>query len=168
MLTRPLQWIYATSRRRTALHLFLSALTLLVGSLIYILYRPGNLLVFEWSSFVGLEEVVLALQESSVVLAFDPPGWVLYSLPDMLWVVSFGHAIYAVLTGADVGLKAFLGAATIIGTMALGSEVGQAFGVVPGTFDWWDMLLYLGGILWLFGFAILEVKSTSKTRGICI
>lgn len=117
---------------------------------------------------MGLEEVVLALQESSVVLAFDPPGWVLYSLPDMLWVVSFGHAIYAVLTGADVGLKAFLGAATIIGTMALGSEVGQAFGVVPGTFDWWDMLLYLGGILWLFGFAILEVKSTSKTRGICI
>ncbi len=162
MLNRALTWIYATSRRRTALHIFFSALTLSLGTLIYVVYRPANILVFEWIAFVGLEDFVATLRSSSVVLAFEPPEWVLYSLPDMLWVVSFGHAIFAVLTGADTGLKGFWVAAITIGAVAIGSEVGQAFGVVPGTFDWWDLLLYGAGILWLIFFTLSEARFRSQ------
>lgn len=134
VIDRGLSAVCESPTRRRGFHVLMSASMLFVGALIYVVYRPTTLLVFRWIEWVGLEEVVAAIRASAVG-QWNAPDWFLYSLPDMLWVTSFGHAVYAVLAGANVGLRHYVGWALLIGGGALLSEVGQWIGVVPGTFD---------------------------------
>lgn len=122
------------------------------------MYRPTSLLVFSWIEAVGATEIVLSIRNSTLVQSWEPSAVVLYSLPDMLWVVSFGHALYAVLVGSGVGIRRTMLVALGVGGLGLGSEIGQGLGVVPGTFDWYDMLFYAIGVLWLIIWAWIEAR----------
>src|SRR5687768_4131301 len=55
-----------------------------IGALMYILLRPQHILVFSWLHAASLSELVISLRQSVCGLAL--PKWMLYSLPDGLWV----------------------------------------------------------------------------------
>src|SRR5687767_7235487 len=56
------------------------------GGLIYICWRDPTLLMFKWFGTVGLTTLVNELRDAWGPGGASLPGWVLYSLPDGLWV----------------------------------------------------------------------------------
>ena len=159
MVHRLRKWICEPTVRRAIMHILASLATLAIGTVIYLLYRPPSLLVFDWVELSGTQELVFSIRESAFVQNWQPADWVVYSLPDMLWVVAFGHGIFATLAGAGIGKRGYMAVAAVIGGTALISEIGQALDLVPGTFDWWDIVFYSAAILWLLFIATLEANS---------
>ena len=111
-------------------------LPLLVGGIIYLAWRGTNLRMFGWANEIGFGHAVALLRAELGGWRFVVPGYVIYSLPDALWTYSFARFHYVLYARGNCA--AWLAVAPAV---ALGSEVGQAVGIVPGTFDWRDLLL---------------------------
>jgi hypothetical protein len=109
--------------------------------MLYVLYAPQSLLVFDWCAALGLEVVVSSLRAQ--VAAPPPPLY--QSIPDGLWVYSSTLLLAIPWVEAKLQGEAFVWLSIPI-MLALGAEAGQAAGVVQGTFDFKDLMGYvLGG-----------------------
>lgn len=121
------------------------ALPLLVGGAIYLLARPDGLRMFAWADALGAGGALHGARASTAALASAMPAWVKWSLPDALWAFALMRVFCILWKSRLTGDSApwLVGAAVI----ALGSEVGQALHVVPGTFDPLDLWLLSAGVL---------------------
>ena len=103
------------------------------GSAIYLMFRDPNIQAFRLLNVLG----------ASPPNRFDPgrvANPVLCSLPDGLWVFAF--ASWMRLIWSQHWFWCNLPAC-----IALGSEVGQLYQIIPGTFDLLDVLFYSLGHL---------------------
>ena len=116
--------------RRAVLFLFHVVLPVGVGAFIYVGWRSTDLLVFRWIEVVGATGLVY---RPSVPL----PGWVLYSLPDGCWV--YAYTSWLLMIWGRMTAWVFTGV-----VLAVGAELGQLIGIVPGTYDHLDMAFYVG------------------------
>ena len=113
----------------------ISLLLLLAGALIYATCRQEVLFLMpispEWLAKIKIE-VDYANCDSIT-------SWVIFCLPDALW--------YMALLVFQLGLcsEGFLAKIVFGASIALPFvlEVSQKYGVMPGTFDWFDILIYL-------------------------
>lgn len=114
-------------------NLLIGILPLVFGGFIYLVYRSENLNVFTWFNQAGLSQLLDILRSNRFLMETKPPIWIKFSLPDALWLFSFN---YILLTFWKFSINRnsalWLLTSTLIG---LFSEIGQLFGVVPGTFD---------------------------------
>ncbi|MDG1478955.1 MAG: hypothetical protein P8R54_05155 [Myxococcota bacterium] len=120
-------------------------LPLVVGGLIYILLRADTLLMFQWAENLSLTALITHGRAAAAPLLPWVPGFVLFSIPDGIWVFS-ATAFFARLwhDGPLWARALWIGAAPI---MAIGGELGQIVGLVPGTFDVLDLLAYAAATL---------------------
>jgi len=113
------------------------ALFLLAGStLIYLIFRSDNIIAYRFIDRLGLSPVFEQIR--SAVISLHVPDIVKYSLPDGLWLLS-----YIIL--ADTLLpynKGKLFWIIALPANAIGSEIAQFFGILPGVFDMWDIICY--------------------------
>src|SRR5258705_9612857 len=113
-----------------------------LGGLIYVFWRDPALLMFKWFRVLGLEPLVLQLRMFAAATEPGLPRWIVYSVPDGLWV----YALTAFMSQAwwsapSSPFKTFwLSLGVVLGA---GSELGQLAHIVPGTFDWTDFLFYV-------------------------
>lgn len=105
---------------------------ILLGTCIYLLFRSENTLLFQWVKTIGLESFLFALRENS--LSIKIPNWLLYSLPDGLWVYAFTTALLLFWQG-----KNSFWIWTPIFTSII-FEFAQATKIIQGTFDVLDLL----------------------------
>jgi hypothetical protein len=143
-------------------------LPLLVGGLVYMRWRGPDLLMFHWFRMLGVEPLVLRFNVASAGAQPGLPLWLIYSLPDGLWV----YALTAFFVHIWSGVKSspvkifFLSLSLVLGA---GSELGQLVRLVPGTFDWIDFFFYIIAAVLAFYFASGNNperslnESTSKT-----
>lgn len=117
---------------------------LLVGGLIYILFRTSSLKMFAWYETIGLRSLTIALRKLTFPFAYKIPEWILFSLPDGLWIFSY-VSLMLFIWNNTVSVKNLFWV-LIIPLLAIGSEIGQGLGLIPGTFDLADLLLYVLGI----------------------
>lgn len=117
-------------------------LPFVAGTTIYTLWRSSRLFVFEWYKAFGLSGWISQMRRLALPYRHDLPSWFLYSLPDALWVYSFTAALALIWAGQGRCLNR-LGWLLIPSVLALGGEVGQLLHVVPGTFDWSDVIAYV-------------------------
>ena len=117
----------------------LSALLLIAGIGIYILYRPQNILVFGLLQDLGLTPIVdsLRFHASSILL----PSFVINSLPAGLWAASYLMAMYLTTTNLSRSYRIIL--STPLPITAIVMEFFQLFGWVSGTFDIYDLFCYI-------------------------
>ena len=121
-------------------------LPLLLGGLIYLLFRSETLFMFRWAESVGAGDALYAVRLVTSAAFPELPGWVLYSLPDGIWVYA-GTVQFRLIWRNESDWPANVWR-WLIFILALASEVGQALGFVPGTFDWVDaVFIVLGGLL---------------------
>ena len=119
----------------------LSSLSLLIAGSIYILFRTESLILFEWFQWLQLMPAMAELRTFSMPWASQLPEWVVFSLPDGLWLLSF--LLFVRVVWADASKRAMWVWSGVGMTISFGHELAQALGVVPGTFDWVDLLAYL-------------------------
>jgi hypothetical protein len=112
--------------RAAILHVFAP---LLLGSVIYLLFRDQNLPI----------SLLFGSTLSAIRPAFFPriPESILYSLPDALWVYSLTSIMAFIWQNSQSAFKAFWMSSGLL--LAFAFELGQLAGVIPGTFDVLDL-----------------------------
>lgn len=140
--------------------ILIGTLPVFVGGLIYLTYRTDTLIMFGWFSNIGLSDTVDFLRSNQHLQNLNIPSWIKYSLPDALWLFSFN---YVLLTLWDFNVNRhsafWLFLAPAIG---LFSEIGQLIGLVPGTFDFMDLVLLI--IATLIPFLLVDNSKSIKIK----
>lgn len=152
-------WVFLVSPSLLQ-HAALVVVPLGVGGILYLLYRPATLRLFSWADAVGLLAAVEAMREGTTVKYEHMPSWVIYSLPNGLWLFALCYFMYAVWEDVeDVRRWIWLPVGLLLGP---GIEVLQAFDIVPGVFDMWDIVWMMCALSAVF--VIDCVSMTSKGR----
>lgn len=124
----------------------LSLFLFFVGGMIYLMFRSESLVMFRWCEDLHIKEYVDSLR-----MPCKLPQWIVYSLPDGLWLCSYVLFV-SVIWNFD--LRQGWPYVFSLPAVAIGSELAQAFGWVRGTFDWVDMVCYVLGLL--SGYMVVE------------
>lgn len=119
------------------------ALTLLIGSLIYILFRKSTLKMFFWFETIGIMNLINQIRKNTILYGNKLPDILLYSLPDGFWIFSY-ISLILYLWKNELKTENLLWI-FMIPLIAILSEIGQLMHIVPGTFDILDLLMYLLG-----------------------
>ncbi len=106
-------------------------LPLLIGGGIYIGFRSESLLLFQWIEHLGGIHLVTELRALTTEISL--PNWVIYSLPDALWLYAFTYSILLIWEKQMHQIS--LGWLAIVFILGIGNELGQFYGIIPGTFD---------------------------------
>jgi len=96
--------------------------------------------MFSWFNYLGLANAFNWCREMTFG-QFSLPSWVIFSLPDALWVFSFTSLM--LIIWHDNFSKSSIFWLLLAPLIGLFSEVGQIIKFVPGTFDQTDLCLIL-------------------------
>jgi hypothetical protein len=110
-----------------------------IGGLIYLTYRTDSLIMFGWFKSIGLSDLVTFFRTNELLQNLVIPNWVIYSLPDALWLFSFTYLTILIWDFKISRQSIFW--ICLAPAVGLFSEIGQLIGVIPGTFDRVDLLL---------------------------
>jgi hypothetical protein len=135
-----LHGVVPESATRSGLSFTEALLPLLVGGLSYLCARSTHTQMFQWFEALGVLDVVLSLRSFFGSAVQFIPASLLLSLPAALWsysVVAWMGWVWRGRTGAERGV--WVGVAACLGPT---SEIMQASGLISGTFDPIDLLLY--------------------------
>ena len=127
-------------------------LLLFMGGMIYVLYRPQTLLLFHVAGGLGMTDLIG--QWRQMATAWHPAAFTVYCLPAGLWALSYVLIVGTLAQGLPA-IRRWV-AVFFIPLLGIASEVMQAMGIVPGTFDWTDLTLYA---LPLIAYAIIITKT---------
>jgi len=109
-------------------HYLIAFLPLLFGGLLYVFFRNENILFFSWLRFFGIS---YSYHQYTNIINDGIASYVIYSLPNGLWVLSGLLFLNIALKREYQLLKIysviFIGIAFII-------EIGQLFKIIRGTF----------------------------------
>lgn len=145
---------YKTMTKR----LLIGIMPVFTGGFIYLTYRTENLLMFRWLEKIGLYSLIDFLRNNEFLQKINIPNWARYSLPDALWLFSF---IYIVLTLWNFQINRHsLFWITLVPAIGLFSELGQQFGIIPGTFDVVDLFLLVLACILPFLIVAINFKTT--------
>jgi hypothetical protein len=134
---RPVVGAKTRAGRRVLVAVFEVTGALLVGALIYLVARPTDLLVFDWISAAGLEPALAKARHAAAPVVSAIPSFVVYSVPNGLWAYAFTSAMSHAWSHEWSRTSALW--ITVGPVVSIGSEIGQLFGMVPGTFDVADL-----------------------------
>jgi len=118
-------------------------LPLVVGALIYILFRSNTLLIFKWLEYININDTIHVVRNHTVLLCKYIPDFLLYSLPDGIWVYS---ATSALLLIWEHTLYKHLWIYLPV-TSAVAAEILQSTGLIAGTFCMFDIIAYITGLI---------------------
>ena len=125
--------------------IFISIITLSIGTLIYLLFRVSTLKVFSWLNFLGIDFVNNDLRKKSINYMPKIPDWFIFSLPDGIWIFSYILVMISIWNFTLNKKSIFW--MTIIPLVAIFSEIFQIFDFIPGTFDFVDLSFYILGFI---------------------
>lgn len=131
------------AKHNNLLMIMISASSLFIGGMLYVIFRSDSLLMFDWFSDFGLNQEVSSLRGlySNTSLYY----WVKFNLPAALWLFSYMYAIKAIWSNQNTQImRVFLWS---LPTGAVLSEFLQLFNLLPGTFDLLDILSYILAII---------------------
>ena len=123
----------------------MSGICLTAGSLLYICFRPRSLLMFQLAISIGINQNISLIRGPTKEISHRLPEWIIYSLPFSLWVVSYMLAIGAAWEGSRSPAR--LVWLAIVPAMSIASEIAQAVHLIPGSFDWVDLVLLTTGTI---------------------
>lgn len=125
--------------------LFGHLLTLITGGLIYISFRTDSLVMFKWFAALSVDTPIEYLRETTLTVKERFPDWFLFSLSDGLWVFSYISLTLSIWSNNINKRNLFW--VFLVPFIAITSELGQLFNIVPGTFDAVDLTFYITGAI---------------------
>jgi hypothetical protein len=119
--------------------LLLVVVPLVLGAVVYIAWRPADVVLAGWLP----AGVVRPLH--ATLGAWHPPRIVIDSVPDLAWAWAFGAALALVWGKERWRAKGPWLAVGLV--VAASAEIGQLWGVPPGTFDVVDLVAIVIGYI---------------------
>ncbi len=133
------EFLYLSAKYFNRCYICLSVLALLLGGVIYILFRASEPVFFNWIGAVGLDSWLNLARSRSLSSSLHLPAWIVFSLPNGLWAFAYAFLITGIWWGSKSWLKYFWMAS--IPLLVLGYEILQYAGIIPGTFCMQDIAL---------------------------
>ena len=127
---------------------------LIIGLTIYTLFRSETIILFTWYKSMGLNNIVTDLRTGLYEYSSYFPKWIIYSLPDGLWVYSFTSSMIIFWNSEERKLKLWLLIPFITGIIF---EILQKLNLFPGTFDIVDLTISI--IAFYSSIKFLKIKS---------
>lgn len=126
------------------------------GWLLYILFRSEYLVINSWALTSQFGSILKKIRTQSFQILEIVPKWIIYSLPDALWLMSFGLTLQLIWKNDTKRIRMIW---TVIPcTIAVLWELFQLKHYVNGTFDLVDLLFYFLTTLLL----IINLKKNEK------
>jgi hypothetical protein len=125
--------------------ILLSVVSVFLGGLIYVFFRPSEPIFFNWFNSLGVGNYLDFIREKSTVISPFMPEWIVFSLPNGLWAFAYTLLIICVWQGSKSFVKYFWFVS--IPVLIFGAEFLQLSGNLPGTFCWNDILSGGAGII---------------------
>jgi hypothetical protein len=122
----------------------ISAVALLAGGMLYILFRPSEIVFFSWIRAIGFDNWLNLVRNSSLPLSPELPEWIVYSLPNGLWAFAYALLITIIWSGSKSWIR-YLWMASIP-LLVLGYEILQYSNIITGTFCIQDVALGITGL----------------------
>jgi hypothetical protein len=117
---------------------------LFIGIAIYAVFRDNDLMIYSWIPSLNSAKNVIDANVSIPALHPVIKDFIVFSLPDGLWLYAFTGFMILIWNKSDSRFKYVW--MNIGGIIALCHEVGQGLGLFPGTFDIIDIIVYLTAI----------------------
>lgn len=136
----------------TRLQILIGLVMLLLGGIIYLLFRPTTLLLFHSLDLVGLMPLVTDCR--TLAATCQPSEFVVYSLPGGLWATSYILLVVSLLEQAMRWQRMMV--ASIIPLAGICSELMQQAGLIPGVFDTADLVCYAVPLIILNMYIIIK------------
>lgn len=127
---------------RHILTLFIALSSLGLGVLIYGGWRPHPPVILERFWAHGLGSLVGGSQSLLQSLNYVLPDWMVYSLPQGLWVFSYTLIVGSIWQGNGFRSRFWWFCTAFL--FAAGWELGQLFHWIGGTFCWVDLSVGIG------------------------
>ena len=140
---------------RQRLQILAGVILLVAGGLIYTLFRPTTLLGFRLTDAIGLSPLINNWR--TALATQQPAPFIVYCLPNGFWSAAFILIMDRVF--AHQPLRQRLCWTAVIPGIGIAAELLQEVGIVPGTFDWLDILCY--AVPYLVYVGIIRLKSTN-------
>lgn len=134
-------------------------LPIIVGGLIYLSFRHTTLNMFKWFELMSLSYMINELRETLYPIRPFLPEWIIYSLPDGLWVYSFSSSFIIIWHEDFAMAKPWLIIPLFLGAFA---EIFQYFGILPGTFDLIDFFVCIIASILSIYFVKLKIKKNEN------
>jgi hypothetical protein len=112
---------------------------IVLGLIIYLLYRDTSLLVFDWISYIYLDDLIFRVRDYLEPYKLITNGFIIYTLPDGLWSYSLTYVMCLIWFDIKNKIKYFMISIGIIFGVFL--ELGQLFNLIQGTFDINDLIV---------------------------
>lgn len=135
-----------TNRNINYALLICAVVTMLFACWLYICYRSKDLLLYSWLHIDNSSPLFVLLR----ITDWKPNNWMIYNLPDGLWLLSY--LLFAEALWDKTSTKYVFVIGMII--IAICIEILQCMNILPGTGDIWDVLCYTAAI----GFYCIIVK----------
>lgn len=125
------------------LRLLTSIVLIVIGGMIYVVYRPLHLVMFEWFHELGLDSFIHYLRFLCKDIELNP--FIVYNIPASLWLLSYFFIIDFIWNGImGWQYKLFI---FFMALIAMASEILQSLSIISGTFDYLDLLSYILSII---------------------
>lgn len=125
--------------RRNIIALVLALLSLACGGVIYLAFRSEDLLLYKAVDACGGMSLLTKMR--NLASANSCPEWVVYSLPDALWLTAYLLVINTIWKNKNMPYYKLF--AYLMPGIAIATELCQYIGVCPGTFDYADLIAYI-------------------------
>ena len=146
-----------SKRSLSILYILASVILIIIGGVIYFSFRSKSLILFRWADALYLNSFVENLRQSMSI--YTPSDFVKYNLPDGLWSLSYVLIILAIWKSMNRENIIWFCFMPII---AMFSEFFQLFSILPGYFDWRDVMCYTMPLIILI--TIKKIKLWTKRK----
>jgi hypothetical protein len=118
---------------------------LLLGGIIYVLFRASEPVFFKWIPGLASDSWFNIVRHRSLSFSQFLPDWFVFSLPNGLWAFAYALLISGIWAESKSWLKTFWMAS--IPLLVLGFEILQYTRTIPGVFCLYDIALGTAGMI---------------------
>lgn len=134
-------------------------LPIFIGGSIYVTYRHNSITMFKWLELLSLTNIVSSLREYLSPTREFIPDWVVFSLPDGLWVYSFSSSFLIIWQDNLSSAVPWILCPLLFGAFA---EILQYFTILSGTFDLVDFYFCITASL--LSISIFKLKNRKNEK----
>lgn len=132
-------------------------LTIIFGGLIYIIFRTDSLLMFSWFEYLKLSDFICFIRNFMVTPLPPSVKFLTNTAPGGFW--TFSYTVFLMfIWNLEVNWRNIF-YYLLIPFTAVFSEIFQLTGLIPGTFNYLDIVSYIAGATLPFLIHFRKIKN---------